>query len=328
MRMPRRLGMSAQPTSVMRTATNGEARCRVVLPGLIALAPTMRRSSSLLADPTVFIRGPQVWCATRTEEGTATVRYVQTGDREVEVTAWGVGRHRGIELAPAHLGVDDRPEEFAPTDPRIAALQARFAGLRFGRSGNVLECLVPAILGQKVSGQSATRSWRELVFRYGERAPAAGEASAAPRLWVMPAATTLGGLAYYDFHPLGVERRRAEVIVAAARRAAPLQRAAAAGREALWTQLTAMRGIGLWTAALVASAALGDADAVPLGDYHLPHLVVHALTGAPRGDDARMLELLEPFRPHRGRVVALLAAGAPPPPRFGPRLPVRDIRGL
>lgn len=75
----------------------------------------------------------------------------------------------------------------------------------------------------------------------------------------------------------------------------------------------------------VARIALGDADAVSVGDYHVPHLVSWALAGEPRGSDERMLELLEPFRPHRGRVQRLLLASQIRPPAFGPRMDVRAI---
>jgi hypothetical protein len=40
-----------------------------------------------------------------------------------------------------------------------------------------------------------------------------------------------------------------------------------------------------------------------------------------------MLELLEPYRPHRYRAVRLLEIAGLGKPRFGPRLPVRDYRG-
>ena len=38
-----------------------------------------------------------------------------------------------------------------------------------------------------------------------------------------------------------------------------------------------------------------------------------------------MLELLEPFRGHRGRVCVLLAAAGVAAPRFGPRMPLRSF---
>jgi 3-methyladenine DNA glycosylase/8-oxoguanine DNA glycosylase len=89
--------------------------------------------------------------------------------------------------------------------------------------------------------------------------------------------------------------------------------------------LQAFAGIGPWTAAHVASAALGDPDAVPVGDYNLPHSVGYALEGTPRSSDERMLELLEPYRGHRARVLRLIALAGIGAPRFGPHLPLRDF---
>ena len=60
-------------------------------------------------------------------------------------------------------------------------------------------------------------------------------------------------------------------------------------------RLLTVRGIGPWTAAEVTRAAFGDADAVSVGDYHIKNVVTYALTGAARGTDDHMLELLAPF---------------------------------
>ena len=92
-----------------------------------------------------------------------------------------------------------------------------------------------------------------------------------------------------------------------------------------WVRLTAVTGVGPWTAAEVSAVAFGDADAVSVGDYHLPSLVSWALAGERKGTDERMLELLAPFSGHRGRVIRLLAAGGAGPPRRGPRMAPRDI---
>jgi 3-methyladenine DNA glycosylase/8-oxoguanine DNA glycosylase len=78
----------------------------------------------------------------------------------------------------------------------------------------------------------------------------------------------------------------------------------------------------------VARVALGDTDAVSVGDFHLKHLVTWALAREPRGTDERMLELLVPYRPHRGRVQRLLEASGIKAPAFGPRLEARAIDRL
>ena len=55
-----------------------------------------------------------------------------------------------------------------------------------------------------------------------------------------------------------------------------------------------------------------------VGDFHLPNLVAWALAGEPRADDARMLELLEPYRGQRARVIRLLELSGIRAPRYGP----------
>jgi len=83
--------------------------------------------------------------------------------------------------------------------------------------------------------------------------------------------------------------------------------------EAAYARLRAIVGVGPWTAARIGLIALGDPDAVPIGDLHVPHLVTWALAGERRGSDERMLELLEPYRGHRARVLRLLMLGLGPP---------------
>ena len=133
----------------------------------------------------------------------------------------------------------------------------------------------------------------------------------------------IAAAAYWLFHPFGVEQRRAQTLLRAAVQAARLESCADAAEAT--SRLTAIAGVGPWTAAEVVRTAYGDADAVSVGDYHIPNTVAWALAGEPRGTDERMLELLEPYRGHRGRVCELLAAGGMRAPRFGPRMPVRSF---
>jgi 3-methyladenine DNA glycosylase/8-oxoguanine DNA glycosylase len=71
--------------------------------------------------------------------------------------------------------------------------------------------------------------------------------------------------------------------------------------------------------------AFGDADAVSVGDYHIPSLVAWALAGERKADDGRMLDLLEPYRGQRGRIQRLLEISGIYPERRGPRMAPRDI---
>lgn len=291
----------------------------VVIEGPYDLRATMRRYAVWGSDPTLRVGRDEVWAAFRTSRGPATVRYVQHATK-IRVEAWGPGASDAIDAAPDHLGAHDTTWSIHVDHPMVGPLVERTRALRFGRTRRVMERLVAVIIGQRVTSESASRSFRDLVFRYGERAP--GPA----KLWVAPSAERLSEMRYCDFHPLGIEQRRAEAVRFAARRAKRLEALAHEEPSVAHERLLAFPGVGTWTAGLVTSAVHGDADAVPVGDYHFKNHVAFTLAGEARATDARMLELLEPFRPYRGRVLAAILREGAAAPRFGPRLPVRDIR--
>lgn len=191
--------------------------------------------------------------------------------------------------------------------------------MRFGRSDAVIESLVPAILEQKVTGLEAQRSYRRLIARYGEDAPGPGG------LHLPPTAETIARLPNFEFHSLGVEQRRGVTLIRAAERRAWLEAAAQMTPGAALQRLRAVPGISAWTAAEVARSAFGDPDAVSIGDFHIPNMVAWAFAGEPRGDDARMLELLEPYRDQRARVVRILEVSGINAPKFGPHHQIRSI---
>jgi len=273
-------------------------------------------------DLSMRLGGDAAWRVTRTPLGPATQRIRVEGDA-VHVEAWGAGAPWALEHAPPLIGEEDDNSGFRPRHPLLAELGRRMMGLRLPRTAAVVEALVPAILEQKVAGPEAHRSLRGLAVAFGDTASGPGTG-----LRLLPAATTLAAIPSWEFHRLGVERRRADTIRAVARCASRMEEAAAMPADDARRRLMAVPGVGPWTAAVVALRALGDADSVPLGDFHLPHLVSWVFTGEPRGSDDRMLELLEPYAGHRGRVLRLLVAAGLHPPRFGPRLPLRRIAFL
>ena len=273
-------------------------------------------------DPTMRCAPGQVVRATRTPEGPATVELRLAGDRLTAET-WGPGAEHLLAAVPALVGEDEDRSDFDPgRHPLITELDRRHRGIRIGRTGAVLEALVPAILEQKVTGTEAWRGLRGIVRQWGEPAPGPYG------LRLLPEPAVLAGQPYHAFHPLGVERRRADLVRRVAERAARFEEIVAMPREAAAARLTALPGIGPWTAAEVMVRALGDPDALSVGDFHLPNLVAFALAGEARGDDARMIELLEPWRGQRARVVRLLEASGLRPPAFGPRYAPRSIAAI
>ena len=260
----------------------------------------------------------EAWRASNTPEGVATVSLKHSGDY-VEVEAWGPGAAWAAAQAPALCGEEDNDDGFSPRHPFLAQVHRRNPGLRIPKTRAVFDALVPAVIAQKVAGVEAHKSYRVLVEALGEQAP--GPA----RLIVPPPPRVLARTPYWTFHGFGIERRRAEVIIAAARSAKRLEETVSMDIPAANRRLQAFQGVGPWTAAKVALVALGDADAVPVGDYNLPHSVGYALEGTPRSTDERMLELLDPYRGHRGRVIRLIGVAGIGAPRFGPRMPLRDL---
>ena len=287
------------------------------LRGPLDLASTLAPLVHGRGDRTVHLTRGEALLAFRTPDGPATLHLRSVAPTHLAASAWGPGAERAVTDAARLVGEGDRPERFVAGHPILRDLQRRHPGLRLPSTGRVFDALVPSVLEQKVTGTEAFRSYAALLRRYGEPAPGPGG------LLVPPSPETLAALPYHAFHPLGVERRRAEVIRRSAGRAAWLD--AAGSAEEAGARLRSLPGIGPWTAAEVVRSAFGDPDAVSVGDFHIPNSVAWALAGEPRADDARMLELLEPYRGQRGRVQRLLEVGRVIAPRRGPRMAPRGI---
>ena len=265
-----------------------------------------------------------IWRTSLLGSGSVTARISRAAPDAVECTAWGSGAEEFLDDLPALLGAHDDSAGFVPTDPTVAAAHWRVPHLRLGRTGQVLEALIPAVIEQRVPGADAFRSWRLLVTKFG--APAPGPAPA--RMRVPPSADGWRQIPSWEFHRANVDPGRARTIVGCAQRAPSLERLASWPAAQARDALTSLPGVGVWTAAEVAQRAFGDADALSVGDYHIPKMIGWTLLGHPV-DDAGMIEVLEPMRPHRHRVVRLLeASGLAYEPRRGARLPVQDIRAL
>ena len=259
---------------------------------LPAVLGPMRRGPG---DPTFrYVPGAGLWRATRTPAGPATTAIrVDAALGDVEARAWGPGAAWSLETLPDLLGESDDPAGFAPVHPVL---------------------------------REAWRGFRTLLRRHGEPAP--GPIDQVPAgLRVPPAGRTWAGVPSWEWHQAGVDQARSRTVVVAAGSAGRLEALGGLEPDDAATRLRSLPGVGAWTAAEVAQRALGDADAVSVGDYHLSSLVGQALVGEPVDDDA-MLELLEPYRGHRYRAVRLVELSGVRPERHGPRYAGRDYRAM
>lgn len=279
-------------------------------------------------DPTMLVDGMTLWRASRTPEGIVTLALRQSAEG-VHATAWGPGADWALTQLPALCGADDDASGFdastltAAGHPHLAEVARRTVGTRLTRTDLVFDALASSVIEQKVTSYQAFGAWRELITRFGERAP-----GPTPRPMFAP--PTIDGwrlIPSWAWHRAGVEPPQSRAIVRAAERG---QRITTAVREApdgvaRDRILTSLPGIGAWTSSETRIRALGDPDAVSVGDYHLAHQVGFALTGS-RVDDDGMLELLAPWSGHRHRVIRLILASGATEPRRGPRLAPEDHR--
>ncbi|MGF1240544.1 DNA-3-methyladenine glycosylase family protein [Streptomyces sp. 2-6] len=272
-------------------------------------------------DPTFrALPDGSVWRACRTPLGPGTLRVCAYGG-EVRGEAWGPGAEWLLERLPEWCGAADDPAAFVPRHRLLAVTRHRRPGLRLTRTGLVLESLIPSILEQKVTTVEAYAAWRTLVRKFGEVAPGPVPVP----MYVMPAPRTWALIPSWEWHRAGVEDKRAATVLRAVRVAARLEEAAGMPPEAARARLELVAGIGPWTSAETVQRSHGAADAVTVGDLHLPGIVGFALAGDRYADDAEMLRLLEPYAGQRHRAARLILLSGRVPERRGPRMTRGDI---
>lgn len=258
------------------------------------------------------------WLTARTPEGTGSLRVRRTRE-DLIGEAWGDGNGWLLDRLDAICGLGDDPTAFTTDHPIVSELHRTHPGDRFARTDLVFQALVVAICGQKVTGSEAARAMRGLRREFSDPAPGPHD-----RLLLPPDPERMAEAPYHVYHRLHLEKRRADSLRQVAAQARRIHGLADKSPVEAERALMSFRGISKWTSAKTLGISHGDPDQVAVGDFHFKHIVVHHLTGRDRGTDEEMLELLEPFRPHRGRVIRLLHTLGPEP-KFGPRMTPRDI---
>lgn len=258
--------------------------------------------------------------AMRTPEGPATLLVRLTAPGHVDADAYGPGAEWAMTRVPDLLALDEQPVDTAGFPSEVHAMAAACRGLRLPRTGRVFELVMPIVLEQLVTGAESKRAWRRLVGAFAEPAPGPFE-----DLFLPPSPAQVRSIPSDELLSLGILRKQGLTLRALAERAPRMEEAAAMSADDAFRRLTALRGIGPWTAGCAMLYGLGHKDAVPVGDYHLPNVVAWNFAGEDRADDARMMELLEPYRGVRGLVIRWLRHEGASAPAYGPRRAVRAI---
>ena len=252
--------------------------------------------------------------ATLTPCGAAAIQLQWSGG-SLEARAWGPGGQWLLDRLPSLVGLDDDPGGFEPaSSSTVGKLWKQFPGLRITASHTMWHDTAWLVPGQRVATVDAARQWGALVRRYGTPAPGPLD------LLLPPTPEAVLAAPYYDLHEVGLERKRAGSLHAAAKYIPRFETDTHLEPEALRHKLELIPGLGPWMSTNIVTMTAGHADTVVLGDYGLPSFVTWALAGERVGTDERMLELLEPYAGHRWRVCRLIMSSKLRPPRHGPRV--------
>ena len=287
-------------------------------------------------DPTTRLSDRSFIHATLTPDGPATLMLgwerdpSPVDDSLTRIEAWGPGAGWLVDGVDRLTGSHDSPADAirrcADLSPPVSRVLRTTRATHVGASGNLYHVLLPTILAQRITAGEALRQWRRVCRALGTPAP--GPPEIVGDLLLPPSPHVLRSRPTWWFHQFGIEIKRARTLIEVARHHEKLWGWSWSGSAAVTDKLALLPGVGPWTIGSVLGPALGDADAVPVGDFHFPNIVAWNLAGEPRGDDARMLELLEPFRGQRGRVLHALVSAGRPAPAFGPRRRTLQIQHL
>lgn len=268
-------------------------------------------------DPAVHLGQGTVTMASCTPNGPAWTSVNDAGD----IAFGGPGAAVTEQRRPDPAGLRDEFVTLTPAHDTVARLQREFGHVRVGSSADVYKAALTATLGQRITAAEAVNQWARLCRALGTPLDTPSGPLATP-----PHPELVAAMSPFQFHRFGIEESRARTLIGVAKVFARRGPHNSNPQAALRRLIAEVPRFGPWTRALVEAEALGNPDAVAVGDFHLKNVVAHALTGRPRGTDDEMVRTLAPYSGQRGRVLMWLSLAGVAAPKFGPRRRNIDIR--
>ena len=159
------------------------------------------------------------------------------------------------------------------------------------RRGRPLEpygALVRSIVGQQLSTKAAATIYQRVTDLFGGKTPSPAELLAADPEEVRAAGLSRPKVSYLRSLAEHVESGELE-----------LARLTELPDEEVSAQLTAVKGLGQWTADMFLIFHLGRPDVLPVGDLGVRRAVERAYELPEIPDPATLTEIADPWRPHR-----------------------------
>jgi DNA-3-methyladenine glycosylase II len=234
-------------------------------------------------------------------------RVVAGREVRIEATPGGVLVEPSDDAVAAivfhQLGLPFELERFwawARGEPVLAALEEALRGYRPPLSADPWEMLVTSITAQQVSLHSAFAVRSRLIERFGERHGVA---------WAFPTRDRIAAAGESEIAAVGFSRRKAEYVVGLARSGLDLAALARLPDGKVIAEITAVRGLGRWTADWFLARCLARGDAWPAGDLGVRKAVSHFYGSGRDLSEQEARDVGERFGQWRNLACHMLLAG-------------------
>lgn len=206
------------------------------------------------------------------------------------------------------------PDDLARADPVLGRLLGRLHGARSPLMPSPFECLIWAILGQQITLAFAYKLKRAVVEAYGDVVEHGDR-----QYRLFPEAARLAAADPDDLRALQLSRQKSDYLrgLAALEAEGRIDWSALATMpsDAATRALTALRGVGRWTAEYVLMRGLGHPDVIPAADVGLQTAIGRAYGFGRKATEGEVRALAERWAPHRSHAAFAwwwsLSAGAP-----------------